>query len=343
MDIASEARQFVARVQSGSVRRMFDLAGKASEASGRSVPAILIDMTGCILRDGIGYQEYLEYDFANKPEALRRTFMTMSHNIALTRMLCDRSLYDTFEDKVTFLKTFDRYVRRDWLDVREANAEDVAAFMEGHASVFAKPTDNFGGQGIERLEGGSAPEDAKAFRQRLLDNGQVLLEEGIVQHPGMARLCESSINTIRVVTVVSEGRSAHVYSLVRMGMGDSYVDNISSGGMYTWVDEDGVLRHPCFHDKSASYLEVHPKTGVTIRGFEIPLFQEAVDMCLEAALVEPRVGYVGWDVAITPEGPALVEGNLIPGYDMPQNAVFHPDGLGMLPAFERALGFPIPR
>jgi hypothetical protein len=107
--------------------------------------------------------------------------------------------------------------------------------------------------------------------------------------------------------------------------------------------EDGVLRYPCFHDKSASYLEVHPKTGVTIRGFEIPLYKEAVDLCLEAALVEPRVGYVGWDVAITPDGPALVEGNLIPGYDMPQNAVFHPDGCGMLPAFEKALGFPIPR
>ena len=343
MDFKSEARQFIARVQSGSVKRMVDLAHKAHEESGRPTVAILADMTGCILRDGIGYQEYLEYDFARKPQRLRRTFMTMSHNIALTRMLCDRSLYPVFEDKVTFLKTFDKYVGRDWLDVREASAEEVASFVRDHTSVFCKPTDNFGGQGIERIAGGEAPADPEAFRAERLEKGQILLEEGIVQHPGMAKLCESSINTIRVVTVVANGRPAHVYSLVRMGMGDSFVDNISSGGMYTWVDEDGVLRYPCFHDKSASYIDVHPKTGVQIKGFQIPLFAEAVDMCLEAALVEPRVGYVGWDVAITEKGPVLVEGNLIPGYDMPQNAAFHPDGLGMLPVFERALGFPIPR
>ena len=343
MDIASEAQQFVARVKSGSVKRMVDLAKKASEESGKPVAVILADMTGCILRDGIGYQEYLEYDFANKPAELRRTFMTMSHNIALTRMLCDRSLYPVFEDKIRFLETFDRYVGRDWLDVRKASAEEVAAFIRDHDAIFAKPVDNFGGQGIERLLGGTAPEDPEAFRAELLSKGQQLLEEGIVQHHEMARLCDSSINTIRVVTVVHEGRPAHVYSLVRMGLGDSYVDNISSGGMYTWVDPDGVLRYPCFHDKSASYLTEHPKTGMKITGFQIPLFQEAVDLCLEAALVEPRVGYVGWDVAITENGPVLVEGNLIPGYDMPQNAVFHPDGKGMLPVFEEALGCKIPR
>ncbi|MBQ9005942.1 MAG: hypothetical protein IJ092_06165 [Atopobiaceae bacterium] len=343
MDVASEVRQFISRAKSGSVKRMLLLARQAHEESGKPTALVFADMASCILRYGIGYQEYISYGFVNKPESLRKTFMTMSHNVALTRALCDRSLYPVFEDKILFLKTFDRYVGRDWLDVKAATPEEVAAFMRDHDAIFAKPTDSFGGQGIDRLSGGEAPQDAQAFYDGLLSKGQVLLEEGIVQHPEMARLCDKSINTIRVVTVLSQGKAHHIYSLVRMGLGDSYVDNISSGGMYTLVDDDGVLRHPCFHDKTASYVDVHPKTGVKIEGFVIPLYREAVDMCLEAALVEPRIGYVGWDVAITPTGPVLVEGNLIPGYDMPQTAAFHPDGKGILPVFEEALGYPVPR
>ena len=48
---------------------------------------------------------------------------------------------------------------------------------------------------------------------------------------------------------------------------------------------------------------------------------------------------IGWDVAITPDGPVLVEGNNLPGYDMCQNAG-HVDE-GMLPRFEKLLGRPI--
>ena len=55
--------------------------------------------------------------------------------------------------------------------------------------------------------------------------------------------------------------------------------------------------------------------------------------------VEAHLKYIGWDVAITPDGPVLVEGNNLPGYDMCQNAG-HVDE-GMLPRFEKLLGRPI--
>ena len=53
--------------------------------------------------------------------------------------------------------------------------------------------------------------------------------------------------------------------------------------------------------------------------------------------MEKRLRYVGWDVAITPDGPVLVEGNDLPGYDMCQNHRFHDDGRGIKDAFEYAL------
>ena len=88
-------------------------------------------------------------------------------------------------------------------------------------------------------------------------------------------------------------------------------------------------------------FETHPLTGIPFMGFQVPLWDEALDMVRKAA--RKAYGYnchwIGWDVAITPDGPVLVEGNNLPGYDMCQNAG-HVDE-GMLPRFEKLLGRPI--
>lgn len=59
-------------------------------------------------------------------------------------------------------------------------------------------------------------------------------------------------------------------------------------------------------------------------------------MCCRAAFVEPHMRYVGWDVAITPDGPVFVEGNNLPGYDMVQNSRHRDEGV--LPLFKAKLG-----
>ena len=71
-------------------------------------------------------------------------------------------------------------------------------------------------------------------------------------------------------------------------------------------------------------------------GFEIPCYAQAVELVKRAALVVEQVKYVGWDVSISENGPVLVEGNVIPGYDMCQN--YHhlgDDKTGILPKFRQ--------
>ena len=57
----------------------------------------------------------------------------------------------------------------------------------------------------------------------------------------------------------------------------------------------------------------------------------------KAALVCPEVGYVGWDIAVTPDGPVLVEGNEFPGHCLYQLPPHTPDNYGVLPLFEKAI------
>ena len=56
-------------------------------------------------------------------------------------------------------------------------------------------------------------------------------------------------------------------------------------------------------------LRSHPITGTVFENFEIPLFDRAKSLTLEAAGLVPGLRIVGWDVAIGESGPVLIEGN----------------------------------
>ena len=65
--------------------------------------------------------------------------------------------------------------------------------------------------------------------------------------------------------------------------------------------------------------------------------EEAIELCKKAALVEPRMRYLGWDVCITPDGPVIVEGNDYPGYDFWQQPEHTPDRIGLWPTYQKLI------
>ncbi len=335
----SRLRTFFRRLKNASFRRMFTYIGEIHRETGRSRVLTFLDMCVCILKYGIGYLEYRVYGFAHiRDDARRRTFMTMTENKRIIAALNDPEKSDAlFDDKAGFLKAFSPYIKRRWVDLRTASDDELYAFLDGVETFFAKPVDDYGGHGIEKF--GTKDLDRSALRGRLEERKQLVLEEGIVQHPEMDRLNPSSINTMRMVTVVDkEGVPRHLYTIVRMGRTGSVVDNVTSGGFYTKVEPDGTLCARAFCDATGEIVTSHPDTGTVFAGFRIPCYAEAVSLCLEAALVVPEVRYVGWDVAVTPDGPCFVEGNPMPSYDMIQNYAFQDgSGEGILKEFRKYL------
>lgn len=331
---------FLMRLRSGSMKRMLRNVNIIHQETGKPKIFLFLDMVWCILFYGVGYLDYLVFGFANLSRSQRKTFMTMNDNIALVHRLNDPEACKVFDDKLEFNRRFRDYLGRDYLDLRQADAAALADFCRGRDTVFAKNTGTYGGQGIEKIQITDSM-DYDALYAQLMERKQWSVEETLRQHEQMNRLCASSVNTVRIVTILYENQVHFLYALLRMGWGNSPVDNITSGGMYTWVDENGVLTKPAFCDKTGLYYTEHPVTHTPLSGFTIPYFQEAVELCKQAARVEPRVGYIGWDVAITPNGPVLVEGNNHAAYDMCQNARFHDDGMGIRPRVEQILGGPI--
>ncbi len=64
----------------------------------------------------------------------------------------------------------------------------------------------------------------------------------------------------------------------------------------------------------------HPDTNIEMTGFQIPRWQEAVELTLKAASAFPGARLQGWDVALTDRGPVLLEINTPMDADLVQIA-----------------------
>lgn len=326
---------FFRRVASGSFKRFFRNLELVHKESGKNRVWLFFDMVISMFRYGVGYLDYMTFGYAFIKKDKRLTYMNMDDNIAMVRRLNTREAYDVFDDKAVFYRTFKDLLGRPYVDLRDG-FEGFAAFCEGRDNFFAKEPVSFGGLGVKKVTLGER--DIREVYAELMEEKLFLAEETIVQHPEMNKLCSRSVNTIRVCTVLSDNGNPHVvYVLIRIGSGNNDVDNVSSGGMYTLLSDDGVITHPAFCDKTVTYYTAHPANGFELIGFKVPFFNEAVELCRKAALVEPRMRYIGWDIAITEQGPVIVEGNNLPGYDMPQNHRFHDDNCGIKAKFEWAI------
>ena len=143
-----------------------------------------------------------------------------------------------------------------------------------------------------------------------------MLQERIVQHPALAALHESSINTVRLVTVYEGGAVTPLVAVLRVGVGGRAVDNWSAGGLVAALDpETGRLRgRGIFKPEGPDGLrrpavDRHPDSGVALDSYALPDIAEAVELACRFHRDLGRPTSVGWDLAMTPDGPTVVEGN----------------------------------
>ena len=186
------------------------------EESGKSRLVIFCDMVWCEVRYGIGYLDYHVFGFADRHGAVRKTYMTAVQNQALTRQMNDPAYFYQLNDKIEFDTIFSDLLKRRFLDLRKTDAAGLREFCAGTDAIFCKPAGLCGGEGIQRLVTADI-DDYDALYDRLVKGGQLLIEEPIRQHPDMNRLCPDSVNTVRIVTLVTEQGAQMVYALVRMG------------------------------------------------------------------------------------------------------------------------------
>lgn len=149
-----------------------------------------------------------------------------------------------------------------------------------------------------------------------------LLQPVAQNHPFLARYTPN-LCTVRVCILV-DGPQVHIpFCVLKMPTSDNVADSFwRKGNVACKVDtETGKIATIRTKDpfKTTDH-EVHPESGLPLMGETLPHWQELMDLAREVAQIFPAVKYQSMDIAITPDGPLIIEVNTSGGFDLPQLA-----------------------
>jgi glutathione synthase/RimK-type ligase-like ATP-grasp enzyme len=192
-------------------------------------------------------------------------------------------------------------------------------------SLILKPGGGKGGKGIERWdyregryfdheEGSLTVDELEARLRRLSLDRDYLVQPLLSNHPELEELSRGALSTVRVMTARNERGEHEVLSAtVRIAVGNRVVDNFHRGGVGSAVNlATGELGPAIGIDVATDWLEIHPLTGTRIRGRALPGWAGVLEAALRAHDAMPGLVFAGWDVAMTPTGPTVIEGNSEP-------------------------------
>ena len=324
-------------------KNLFATADRVAAETGRSKASVIADIFRCYNRHGAGWVDYETFGMYNMTEAERAKVLTIARNSAMVRKLNDMSYAHIFDDKAEFNEVFAKYVRRDWLRLNGENREAFYAFLADRELFMAKPLDLSCGKGIEKVYRNAdglwynkelAPCTQEALYDWLMQTRKFLVEEVVIQSEEMNRISPCAVNTVRLITVIVGDEVRVAAGCFRMGREGMDVDNFNHGGISTVFDiETGVILCEAYDKMRNRYPQV-PETGVTLKGLQLPRWDEIIATVKEAAWVVPQIRYVGWDVCISDKyGVSLIEGNSYPGQDLSQSPEYES---GTYAAFQKA-------
>ena len=205
------------------------------------------------------------------------------------------------------------------------------------ADLFVKPVVGKGGRGGQRWdycgrEEYRSSQGLTLSRDELFERWlnksvrkPLLVQPRVLNHPDLRPLNNGALSTVRVLTCLDENNEPELIgAIMRMAIGKNIVvDNAHAGGIAAAVDvSSGILGPASDLGMSAriGWLQCHPTTGARIEGIRLPHWEDLRSVVTRAHSTVRGAAVLGWDVAIAPNGPLLIEANGGPGLEIMQRA-----------------------
>lgn len=222
---------------------------------------------------------------------------------------------DALNNKTVLYERCPQFLGRRCIDITQASEEESLQFIEDHDVFVGKRNYGSGGERFSIYE--TKGQTAKEILDTVKEKKQKLLEGFIVQHDSVAQIYPNAVNTIRIHTA-NNGIEVKNFlkPKMRIGCGGACIDIGSGKGGYRLVlNEDGTVDKAVYVDKYGfvDKTDYHQDTGVVFSQLTIPYVKEALELTRKAAEYFPETPFIGWDIAITPTGPVIVEGNATSG------------------------------
>lgn len=207
--------------------------------------------------------------------------------------------------------------------------------MDLPRGIIVKPRAGGSGSAIFKMNvsGGNLVHDAMRLDQRSFlnlvfttNNGtfwdQFLIQETIAQHPQLDLFNMSSANSVRIDTFMEEsGEIRFNAAALKVGAPGSITDNVTSGGSTIAIDlETGRLTSGAKVDAryGGHYFDLKSRFGIDSRDFVMPHWPQVLALTRRAAECLAPFRSLGWDIAISKDGPLVIETNFDYGIDVLQ-------------------------
>ncbi|WP_424003259.1 sugar-transfer associated ATP-grasp domain-containing protein [Haloarcula salina] len=211
----------------------------------------------------------------------------------------------------------------------EAALDDVRHAIETHDQFVLKPDSASGGEGIVvvRDRDGDAYRTGKGDRtanellrhaRRIIQgqysglrgDGTVIVEERIEQHPFFEARSSGGVADIRVLVF----KGYPLMSMVRLPTAESGDQaNLHKGAVGVGLSIADGTPLGAYQQTHHRWLTTHPDTGTDLTTFQIPVWDDVLDVAVRAAGAS-GLGYAGVDIAIDSDGvPQVFEVNASPG------------------------------
>lgn len=191
--------------------------------------------------------------------------------------------------------------------------EAALASICQNEEVVCKPTLESGsGRSIQFWNTKTDIDKIKAFIDDANEKDWIV-QKIIKQHSELNKVHATSINTLRIVSILMQEGVYVLSSNLRMGSGGGRIDNVTAGGISAGINADGTLKKYATAYFSGERFEKHPQ-GLVFDGFVVPGYQKAVEMVKSIHPLIPHFRLVSWDIAICEDGePMLIEANMRKG------------------------------
>lgn len=142
-----------------------------------------------------------------------------------------------------------------------------------------------------------------------------MIEERVKQHKFLDNYSNTSTQTVRTTTLLTSAGDIEIVAFyLKIARSGTYVDNLSiEHNMGVKIDEAGTLGEGKeFYDGIYGYYNVwnsHPDTGYPFVGEKLPFYKESIEIAKKAQSIIPFLRLLSWDIAITDNGPVILEGN----------------------------------
>lgn len=188
-----------------------------------------------------------------------------------------------------------------------------------HASLSIGAVSIIGREGSDLILGDGRQVSIADFASevlRLFPMGYVF-QDLMTPHPDLERITGPVIASVRLVTLRLGGQIVPLYTCLKMPGKDQMVDCIASFvNTLAGVDHrtGTVLRGQDLRKMGGLDMAENPVTGMPLSGQVLPDWDKVLELGIATHRLLVRQGIIGADIAITPDGPRIIELNAEPGH-----------------------------